>query len=261
MSAGWCVYAATPTVQVQSSSKGGVAVLLAPHGVSVNVIEGSLHVSDDVFVDTSASIVSLWVEAPIRKDGVIRFAGVVPGGFSGMVLPGEGKVGVGELFSLRSERGARVTFDGGTAYLHDGVGTPVVLAPIGEQRIEPGTVTRADTQPPRITAIEITDGAHTDSQAQVMVVAVDKETGVNDIQIRYGEGVWQSVSMPFSLDAELAVDGVDVRVFDGAGNYVQQSVASSSPFFMRAPGMWYILVGVIALVIVLFVLLRVRKRT
>jgi hypothetical protein len=94
-----------------------------------------------------------------------------------------------------------------------------------------------------------------------MVVAVDKETGVNDIQIRYGEGVWQSVSMPFSLDAELAVDGVDVRVFDGAGNYVQQSVASSSPFFMRAPGMWYILVGVIALVIVLFVLLRVRKRT
>jgi hypothetical protein len=260
MSIGGSVHAATPAVQLQQQPQGDVAVVLAPKGVIVNVIEGTIRIEGDVFIDTSASIVGMWVEAPLLKDGVIRFAGVIPGGFSGMVLPGEGKVGAGQLFLLRSEAGARAAFEGGTAYLHDGVGTSVALVPYKEERIAPNRTVRTDTQPPRITSVEVTDGEYTDTISQVMVTAVDKESGVRDVQLRYGEGAWQSVSMPHSLDPGLAAEGVDVRVFDGAGNYTQQSVASSSPLLVRASGILYPVLGMLGVVVVLLVLLYVRRR-
>jgi hypothetical protein len=253
--------AATPSLLLQHNTRGGVAVLLATKGTSVNVVEGSLRVKGDVSIDTAASVVGMWVEAPVLQDGVIRFAGVIPGGFSGMVLPGEGKVGAGELFSLRSETGARVTLEGGTVYLHDGVGTAITITTQAEERIEPTRTSGNDAQPPRITSIEVTDGVHTDMIPQVMVTAVDKETGVNNIQIRYGEGMWQSVSMPHTLDPQLLKERVDVRVFDGAGNYVQQSVASSTSPFLRSMQLGYVIVGGLGLLALLLVAVRIRRRT
>ena len=91
----------------------------------INAVEGSINFPGNLIgvkkISDASSIISLWIENPqISRDGQIRFAGVIPGGYSGAA---------GHLFSisfevLREGRGAIEVKDI-LMFLNDGMGTSV----------------------------------------------------------------------------------------------------------------------------------------
>lgn len=122
-------------------------VFLDPEGEEVNALEGEVRFSPPIVllgVDTSASVVPLWIEDPsllalspraVRKVGAVRFSGIIPGGFGGTRRP-LGKIrAAGSVFTLSARAPAsgtyRVSFDKVRILRHDGKGTPVAVAADG----------------------------------------------------------------------------------------------------------------------------------
>lgn len=113
---------------------------LDSQGRAINALEGSVNFSENIIptrIDLDASIVPLWIVIPqARSRGPIPFAGVLPGGYIGVLSSEWSGYKAGKLFTIafiaREAGEANISFGKDSAvYADNGLGTPVDVSAIG----------------------------------------------------------------------------------------------------------------------------------
>jgi hypothetical protein len=128
-------------INVVSSSQAGmydVMLSLSPNE-SINAIDGTIIFNENVTavpnINTSNSIVSMWVKKPFVSGNSINFSGIIPGGFSVMYNQFSGETSrQGKLFSIifpfvKNVDSYTFNLDSTYVYLNDGHGTKVAISP------------------------------------------------------------------------------------------------------------------------------------
>ena len=125
---------------VSQSSEIGVGsqfqidLMLDAEGQDINAIEGNITFPKSLLeikeIYTGNSIINFWIEKP-QINAEIKFSGVIPGGFSGVLSPYYKGGRPGKVFSLifaaKKEGADAVEIHGAKVLLNDGQGTQAKL--------------------------------------------------------------------------------------------------------------------------------------
>lgn len=221
-----------------------VAVALDPESLSINAVEGTIRVSENLEIQAvrlDGSIVSYWVEQPTVAGGAVRFAGVIPGGFEGALREDRAGAFPGVLFTLivsaKAEGEGALTIDtDARAYQNDGEGTPAPLARRGAAIVvAPGAgfparvEERTDREAPEPFTLSVESGEPFEQEGKVLIFkAFDKGTGVAYYELSKDDTLfgflglsrltWVRVESPYPVSVEDLATTIRVRATDAAGN-------------------------------------------
>ena len=191
---------------------------------------------------TGNSILTLWLQTPKidQKEGLISFAGGIPGGFCGP-LPGEpekpnllGRI----IFKVREtdtklehETEAKLEFlEGCQVLLNDGFGTPAKLTlkeavfTILPEKLE---IPKEEWQeelvkddiPPEPFEIKISQDPNVFNGKYFIVFSTtDKQTGIDHYEVKEGKKNWKKAESPYLLEDQSLKSIIKVKAVDKAGN-------------------------------------------
>ncbi len=125
------VYITTGRAEVQTGETVTATIYVNTNGVPINSVEGVISVPSDILeilsVNTTGSVLSLWVEQPAFSGGMVTFNGGVPNpGYTGSA----GKV---LSIQMRAKRDGKATiaFQSATVRANDGLGTDATQSKTG----------------------------------------------------------------------------------------------------------------------------------
>lgn len=209
----------------------------------INTVDVSLAFPNDILeaVDFSkgGSILTIWLAEPeiSQEQGIITFAGGIPGGFCG-ILPGDpgksnllGKIVFRAKGISKEQLSAELRFsDASRILLNDGFGTSAelknekavfsILSGIPEAgRQEWQEELKKDRTSPEPFEIEIIqDPSVFDNQYFIIFQAQDKQTGIDYYEIKEGKNDWQRGESPYLLENQELSSIIRVKAIDKAGN-------------------------------------------
>lgn len=237
-----------------------VRIVLDTQRKKINAVSGEISVPANVNVKISDgnSIVSNWIEVPAVVKNVIKFAGIIPGGYIGS----DGTI-LTLLLSSGQSRSASVRFaTTPKALLHDGNGTEDAVSVIAGtlQFSQNGSVVEpvADNTPPEPFVLTIAKDQNLYNGQYVAVFGTqDKGSGIDHYEIleeksynKDKEERWQVATSPYLLKDQSRSSYVFVKAIDRAGNERIASVApvSNLPLLQRLIGPMVLII--IALIVV-----------
>lgn len=209
-----------------------VDVTIDPQGKSINAIQGSIVFSSDnlsfVRAETGTSNITFFITPPTLKGNTITFAGIIPSGFNGLINPFDAQHREpGEIMRLvfmgKAAGEAQIIATGTTVADNNGQGT---LEFVPDQRnflsvsttVSPSTYTTHDTKPPLITALVAQDTNLDNGKYALIFNAVDKQSGIDHVEVKEGGADWQTVQSPYVLHDQSRKSIILVRAIDVAGN-------------------------------------------
>lgn len=255
-----------------------VDLMLDAEGQDINAAEGKIIFPENLFelkiINDGGSIINFWVEKPDQKKaGEIKFSGVIPGGFRGVLGPywkgyKSGKA-LSLIFAAKKEGSGAIEIRGAKVLLNDGNGTPANLKisnfqfnikDVGRPYMD---VRRSDIDPPELFTPEISSDPNVfDGKWFLVFAAQDKGLGVDYYAIhesartkeaaRINTKDWTVAESPYVLKDQKLRSYIYVKAVDKAGN---ERFAILPPRF--AP--WYkkplvdIIVGLIGLIVLLLI--------
>lgn len=206
-----------------------VSVYLAPTTESINTVEGTLAFPKEVqegTISTGGSVVLYYIEQPKLQDERVRFAGIIPNGFTNTLYSADG---AGFLFSVD------VPLTEGTVSLrdamvlrNDGEGTEV-KAPILSRSLGDATLSDTvseDAAPPEWVRAERTRAGSVSQESVLILSAIDKGSGVSHFEVKEGGGTWERTQTPYLIKNSSPFLHIYVRAVDYAGNVKQTFVMS-----------------------------------
>jgi len=239
------------TNEIAPGQQFRVDVLLDPEGETLNAVQGEL-VFPAEFVEIreirdGGSIVSLWVERlALVGESRVRFAGVMPGGFAGVLSPHYEGVRAGLLFTLvvegRREGAGEFRFAEAEALLHDGQGIRAELSMINFQFSISDQVSgftfqvsgEEDTTPPEAFEPQIArDPSLFAGKWFLVFAAQDKGFGISHYEVCEGWRRCEKAESPYLLKNQRLNEKITVKAIDKAGN---ERVVELAPSF---PQKWY----------------------
>lgn len=172
-----------------------------------------------------ASVISIWVERAVDKNGVISFSGLIPGGYSGLINPGNSQQEDGLLASLifrpQSEGVAVVEVKNTHIFANDGKATPVATSVEGASVsvVSSGNLKKIssdDITPPEIIEAKV----YKDPSSGDYFLAFygqDSQSGIAYFEVRTEDSDWESTQNPYYLGNRPHKD-LFVKAVDKAGN-------------------------------------------
>lgn len=262
----------TPAPTIAPGNDFFVDVLIDPGTTPLNAIEGTLQFSADLLtlvrVEDGSSVVGPWIVPPTSDPGQIRFAGIIPNGFGGLIDPFTNKKGPGKLFRLifrgREVGTATLVSVGGYTAPNDGRGTLESLPPLSlALTISPDAsllpYTQNDSILPTLTASVVEDPNLFEGRMTLIFTARDKESGVSYVEVQEGVGPFVLATSPYLLKDQTRNSLIVLRAHDNAGNI--RTVILPPPY--TAMSIQYILLALgilIALAISMYVRRNRRKK-
>ena len=245
---------------------------------SINTIEGTIQVPTEYFkisgINTGSSFLSLWPERPtVHNDGTITFTGGVPGGFAGA----DGNILTVSLKAKKSGE-ASIAIKGATVLLNDGLATElkdvkfIALAlTILPETIKEVVKPPVDTIPPEpFTPVISQASSVANGKYFVSFSTQDKQSGISHYEVREGYMIlpilsplfftqWQkTLNPPYILNFQHWWSRVDVRAYDNAGNYREESVLE--PLDRQGITILYILLIIILIAIILLIFIKKSRK-
>lgn len=225
-----------------------VRIVLDSQRKKINAISAEIAVPANVNVKVSDgnSIISNWIETPAVVNNIVKFAGIIPGGYIGS----DGTV-LTLLLSSNQPRSANIRFAAlPKALLHDGSGTEDTVSVIAGnlQFSANGAVVepQIDTTPPEPFVVTITrEQTLYGGQYAAVFATQDKGSGIDHYEIleekRYNkdsDSNWRVATSPYLLKDQTRSSYVYVKAVDRAGNVRLASVApyQTLPLLQRLIG-------------------------
>lgn len=198
----------------------------------INTAKVNLTFSQDILevknFSQGNSILTLWVEEPnfSNQAGAISFAGGIPGGYQGQngLL---GKI----IFKAKEEGKAEILFqETSQVLLNDGFGTSAELKTqkatfnVLAEKIEVSKDAwqeeiKKDTILPEPFKIEIhQDPAIFEGKYFIVFSTTDKQTGIDQYEIKEGQKDWKIAQSPYCLEDQTLQSVIKVKAVDKAGN-------------------------------------------
>ncbi len=232
---------------------------------NINAVAGKVVFSSDLLdlkeVRDGNSLVNLWVDRPMLKDGGVSFSGITPGGYKGQN---------GLLFSLifRSLKPGKVSISlvDGQALLNDGKGTEaklsssaLVLSVGAKGSGEQVDYNLADKTPPESFVPEISQDSNIEGGKWFVVfLSQDKESGIDHYEVQEGgdskaNGEWQIASSPYVLQDQTLQSYVYIKAVDKAGN---ETLAVVNPEKLPFSYAKFLIYGIILLLVIFFGIIK-----
>jgi len=234
-----------------------VDVNLNTEGKIINGIEGSVSFPDNIsFVraEEGNSIVNLWVEKPALSDGSVKFSGIIPNGFSGVIdpfnpdnkLPG---LIIRLIFETKKEGDCNISISKAITTLNDGLGTIDNITPssakISIQNISnPYIYKTSNDVAPELSASVVRDPNIENNKYVLIFDAKDKQTGIKEVLIKEGSRPWKKIESPYLLEDQSRHSIITVQ----ATNYSGSSIA------INIDALPYKLISFINIIILIFIL-------
>jgi hypothetical protein len=279
------LFIATPVLAVQInmqseaetinvSERLWVDVMLDTQGEIINAISGTVSYSKDklILVDynNGDSIITLWIDQPDPGSADTSFAGVTPGGFSGVLSPMYSGTRAGKVISFQFEviKGGlfEIGIDDMEVLLHDGSGTlastsieslnleateNIIISPSKDSIAE-------DLDPPEPFIFKvIRDEGIADDKFVVVFNTVDKGSGIDFYEIKEGNKPFEHATSPYVLNNQHLDGAIVVRAVDKAGNIQASRVGPPRHRgFLEKYGKWGIIILLIIVIVVSYFLRR-----
>jgi hypothetical protein len=209
-----------------------VDVQIDPQGVSLNGIQAQVTFSSDtlsfVRAETGTSLINYFIDPPTVSGNMVTFSGTIVGGFNGLIDPfNPDKKSPGEMirlvFAPIAPGIATITTSNVTAADNDGQGTlekvtdATATIPISTV-IAPSIYKTADTTPPEISASVVEDSNLYAGKYVLIFTAIDKESGIDHVELQEGNGPWTTIESPYVLHDQSRNSILSLRAYDVAGN-------------------------------------------
>ena len=212
----------------------------------INAFEGILVLPENMHtnkIQTGNSIILFWITPPKQIENTITFAGITPGGFSG-IYP---------MFTVSGEFSAqdleRVRFESVNALKDDGSGTSAPVT-ITLSSVE----LKNDTEPPEDFIPVIANDPNIFSGKWFVAFATqDKGTGINHYEIKENKkGIfslfvkWHKEQSPYVLNDQQLESYVLVKAVDNAGNKQIMEIPPVNPLnFYENFLFWFIIILIV----------------
>ncbi len=259
--------------EVRPNARIKINISLNTQDEVVNVVSGDVVYPKDLLAfegfEDGGSLVSVWIDRFVEKDGRIHYAGMIPGGYQGS----EGYV-ASLIFEAKKPGEAQILIDNVKAFRHDGLGTEIplpsssVLIAISHDAPEPeGVIGVIDSTAPEPFSIFLSrEGETFEGKWFIVFLAQDKGVGIDHYEVAERREVWgvntstdglewERVESPYVLKDQLRLSRIFVKAIDRAGN---ETVVELAP----QPMPFSIIITVIVVVVfaVFFLWYSVRER-
>lgn len=221
-----------------------VDVAVDSDNVALNGIAGTVSFSSDtltfVRAETGTSLINYFIDSPMLVGNTIKFSGTIVGGFNGLIdpfnpehkLPGQI---VRLVFAGKAKGPATITTTNVMVTDNDGKGTlekaidgamPVTVT----DAIAPSHYNTPDTTPPEISASIVQDTNFYDGKYVLVFSTIDKESGIDRVQLQEGDGQWTTIQSPYLLHDQTRTSTLSLRAYDVAGNMTPITIAPIRTF-------------------------------
>ncbi len=209
-----------------------VEVMVDTENQNDNAFEGEMSYSNNlrpIEITSGQSIVTTWLEYPEALSGKIRFSGIVPGGFSGVLDPATKEMKAGILFNIKFEvlenYPAQLSFLRVKAFKNDGFASPdisssenlqVVISQNATPSFEKNIV---DINPPEFFTPKISSHPSVfEGKYFLAFDTIDKGSRIRDFFVKEGIGSWKKAKSPYLLDDQNLLSKIYVKAVDLDGN-------------------------------------------
>lgn len=242
-----------------------IVVFLLATTTSINAVEGTLVVPEGATVSsvyTGSSVITSWVELPRISGNTIRFAGIIPGGFTGSVRAGEGLTGSSELFSFEISGSGPFIMTNAYQYLNDGIGTRVAVPSFEvTPREVPGTTSQEDDRIPPEYVEATLDRTLVEGRVALLIDAYDARSGIDRFEVQEGNGEWVRSMAAYVIEDESGLKPISVRAYDGAGNFIETRVEGVNAGYAKLAFVAVVLIIILIGATVALYFKKLRKRS
>jgi hypothetical protein len=230
-----------PKTTVAQAQEFVVDVQFDPMQKTYNALEGSISFPQSltlVKIEVGQSIIQYWVTHPSATGQVIAFAGIMPGGFGGVIDPFHSSLRLPGtimrlVFTSDKAGGAALVATGASAALNDGLGTRESLATASttvttSDVLAPSTIALRDTTPPTLDAQIIQDRHLFDGKRALIFNATDSDSGIDHVEISENGEAFHTIANPYLLQNQSDNVILTVRAFDIAGNVATATITPSA---------------------------------
>ena len=258
-----------------------VSVMLDNEDQVINALEGRINFPADILdleeIKSGDSIIGFWLESPVEiEKGRISFAGIIPGGFSGVLSPFYSGGRPGKVFTLifrgRQNGDVQAEWQAPLALLNDGLGEAVemnlgslaVSLRDGLVNSSPVSETSSDDRVlPETFSPEISRDPNLFSGRWFVVFSTrDNRSGLVGYQVQEHSSVtpndddWKDAVSPHLLRDQTRQSYVSIRAIDQVGN---KRVVTLSPVTDINHYSWVNFWFIISSFLLLFFILWLRK--
>lgn len=204
---------------------GLVKLLLDSPSEKVNSVAGEIELTGGTKIEQileANSLINFWLDKPAAQDNIIKFSGIIPGGYEGTG---------GQILAFRVQGSAlsttRVTLKEAQVLLHDGLGTPATVETPVFNFVPSEVVDLADSISPEVFQPEIsTDPNLFAGQKFLVFQTQDKQTGIDHYEVRENWSDWRVAESPYLLENQKFNLSVSVKAVDLSGNERVETVFS-----------------------------------
>lgn len=267
----------SPSPEIGVGQKFQIDLMLDAENQDINAAEGTISFPEEFLelkeIRDGDSVISFWIEKPVLSLEKIKFSGVIPGGFSGVLSPyykgGRPEKILSLIFSGKAEGSGAIEIRDARVLLNDGQGTQASLAISNFQfliskklldSIFHSLDSKKDTDPPELFTPEVTRDPNVfDGKWFLVFAAQDKSSGVDRYEIaekrggltqNYAELPWQTSESPYLLKDQKLKSYIYVKAVDKAGNARIVSLAPKIKWYQK-PIMYIFVISVIIIGVII----------
>ncbi len=239
---------------------------LDTEGLSVNGVEGSIKFNNEnlslVRIEEGKSVVSLWVEKPeITAENTIKFSGIIPNGFDGVIDPFNGSYKKPGLLFRAIFKGLKESSSAISAFpinttLNDGMGTLVQTTSFDlsiniTNNTNSHIIKNTSDTPPELDFQIIQNSDLYAGKYVLIFQAKDKEAGIASVKIKEGGRKWVEIESPYLLKDQSRHNSISILTTNYGGISIIKNI-DGIPYKIFNKFNLLLLLGVIGL----FILLR-----
>ncbi|MBI5153079.1 MAG: hypothetical protein HZA36_01320 [Parcubacteria group bacterium] len=263
--------------EVQPETEARIDFVLRIENRNINTLGGEIRYDPTMLefrgVDDARSVVSVWIEKFKIDNGVIRYAGMIPGGYQNE------HVFIGTLLFKTKNDGVTTLFIENTkVFLHDGVGTEVSLpsssfiihVSASAQKEVIDTRLRDVWSPDPFSLYLSKNETMFEGKWFIVFLTQDKGSGIDHYEVFEGKSRldmktrnapyhrWKTVESPYVLQDQSRSSYVYIKAIDRVGN---ETISEFIPQESPSKRTWYwVVMGGIVLGDFVFLYERRKKR-
>ncbi len=259
------------------SSKAVVSILLDAKGENINALSAELSVisgdAEIYEINDGESIISAWIERPTIENNKVVFAGIIPGGFSGVYDPNskDPQPGLVMKLAIKSNNSGEVILGIKNLQAYTGAGESaqitadpdIVKILFSNKTDEVPDQTRSDWTVPVFTEFSISKLNNETRGWFVVFNAEDQESGIEyyEIQETFNKepdpSGWKRAENPYLLKDQHRLHTVFIKAVDRTGN---QKIVRIFPTGLSFFEQWDWLIAVILLAAAVSIIVYRRRR-
>ena len=241
-------------------------IMIDTEGEAINAVHGIVDYPQDqlslVNINNGDSIISSWIEVPNLKSGQAVFAGIVPGGFSGVLSPFYSGAAPGKIISLQflviKGGEIKVGVDDLQVLLHDGFGTPINTHIVDFEIIPTENIISTpvkeeikDFDPPEPFLFQIIKDENIFENQYILIFNTqDKDSGIDHYEVQEGSFDFVIAQSPYLLKNQNLDGKIIVKAIDRAGNErISRVGPPKQKSFLR--GYWRLLIGLLIFIMLI----------